>query len=304
MLADFFFSLRSAGLKPSITEYLTLLEAMQADQANSSVDDFYYLSRACLVKDEALFDRFDRVFGVFFKHIDDSLDWTELEIPLEWLQSQGARLLSEEDRQKIEALGGWEKLLEEFRKRAAEQDGRHSGGNKWIGTGGTSPSATTVTTRKAFASAANRAIAVQSKSGTSASSGTWTSEREIGTRNLKLALRRLRRFAREGAADQLDLNGTIDAHGPQRRVPGPEDGAGAAQCSEGAAVPGCRRVDEPPRAALRDSCSQPPARSSSTSSTTTFTTACTKSCGATIAAAGPSEFRPPRCCTSTARTTS
>jgi len=211
MLADFFFSLRSAGLKPSITEYLTLLEAMQADQANSSVDDFYYLSRACLVKDEALFDRFDRVFGVFFKHIDDSLDWTELEIPLEWLQSEGARLLSEEDRQKIEALGGWEKLLEEFRKRAAEQDGRHSGGNKWIGTGGTSPYGHDgyhpEGIRVGGESRHRRAVKVWDKR----EFRNLDSEREIGTRNLKLALRRLRRFAREGAADQLDLNGTIDA---------------------------------------------------------------------------------------------
>ncbi len=175
MLANFFFELRSAGLKPSITEYLTLLEAMQADQANSSVDDFYYLSRACLVKDEALFDRFDRVFGVFFKNIDDALDWTELDIPLEWLQSQGANLLSEEDKQKIEALGGWEKLLEEFRKRAEEQTERHSGGNKWIGTGGTSPYG---------------------------HDGYHPEGIRIGGES---------RQRREGAADQLDLGGTIDA---------------------------------------------------------------------------------------------
>ncbi|UCG72849.1 MAG: VWA domain-containing protein [Chromatiales bacterium] len=211
MLADFFFSLRDAGLKPSITEYLTLLEALKADQANASVDDFYYLSRATLVKDEALFDRFDRVFGVFFKNIDDALDWDQLEIPLEWLRSQGARLLSEKDRQKIEAMGGWEQLLEEFRKRAEEQEGRHQGGDKWIGTGGTSPYGHDgyhpEGIRVGGKSRHRRAVKVWEKR----EFRNLDSQREIGTRNLKLALRRLRRFAREGAADQLDLDGTIDA---------------------------------------------------------------------------------------------
>lgn len=211
MLADFFFELRRAELKPSITEYLTLLEALKADQANASVDDFYYLSRACLVKDEALFDRFDRVFGVFFKNIDDALDWEQLDIPLEWLQSQGANLLSEEDKQKIEALGGWEKLLEEFRKRAEEQTERHSGGNKWIGTGGKSPYGHDgyhpEGIRVGGESRHGRAVKVWERR----EFKNLDDQREIGTRNLKLALRRLRRFAREGAADQLDLGGTIDA---------------------------------------------------------------------------------------------
>ena len=211
MLADFFFSLRDAGLKPSITEYLTLLEALKAGQANASVDDFYYLSRAALVKDEALFDRFDRVFGVFFRNIDAALDWEQSDIPLEWLRSQGARLLSEADRQKIEAMGGWEQLLEEFRKRAAEQEGRHQGGNKWIGTGGTSPYGHDgyhpEGIRVGGESRHRRAVKVWEKR----EFRNLDSQREIGTRNLKLALRRLRRFAREGAADELDLNGTIDA---------------------------------------------------------------------------------------------
>ncbi len=211
MLADFFFSLRDAGLKPSITEYLTLLEALKAGQANASVDDFYYLSRAALVKDEALFDRFDRVFGVFFRNIDAALDWEQFDIPLEWLRSQGARLLSEADRQKIEAMGGWEQLLEEFRKRAAEQEGRHQGGNKWIGTGGTSPYGHDgyhpEGIRVGGESRHRRAVKVWEKR----EFRNLDSQREIGTRNLKLALRRLRRFAREGAADELDLDGTIDA---------------------------------------------------------------------------------------------
>ena len=211
MLADFFFQLRDAGLKTSITEYLTLLEALKSDQANCSVDDFYYLSRSCLVKDEMLFDRFDRVFGVFFKNMEDALDFDELEIPLEWLKSQGARLLSAEEKQKIEALGGWEKLLEEFRKRAEEQRERHEGGNKWIGTRGTSPYGhdgyNPEGIRIGGQSRHGRAVKVWERR----QFRNLDDQREIGTRNLKIALRRLRRFAREGAADQLDLHDTIDA---------------------------------------------------------------------------------------------
>ena len=211
MLVDFFFLLRSAGLKPSITEYLTLLEALKAGQASCSVDDFYYLSRACLVKDETLFDRFDAAFGVFFKNVDSVLDLSQLEIPSEWLASQGALALSEEERQKVESLGGWQKLLDELRKRAEEQQGRHQGGNKWIGTGGTSPFGSDGYNPEGIriggSSRQRRAVKVWEQR----EFRNLDDQREIGTRNLKLALRRLRRFAREGAADQLDLADTIDA---------------------------------------------------------------------------------------------
>jgi hypothetical protein len=210
MLASFFLSLRDAGLRPSLTEYLTLLEALKADQLDASVDDFYYLSRACLVKDEALFDRFDRAFGAYFRNIDSGLSLADAEIPLDWLASQGAKLFSEEDKARIEALGGWEKLLEEFRKRIDEQRERHEGGNRWIGTRGTSPFG-----NDGYHPEGMR-IGGQSRHGRAVK--VWDrrefrnlqDDRELGTRNMKLALRRLRRFARQGAADQLDLPGTID----------------------------------------------------------------------------------------------
>jgi uncharacterized protein with von Willebrand factor type A (vWA) domain len=176
MLIRFFFMLREGGLKVSITEFLTLLEVLEKRIAGYSVEEFYYLARACLVKDEALYDRFDRVFSAHFKGIQDIFGEDDVEIPEDWLRRQYESLLSDEEKAMVESLGGWDKLMETLRKRLEEQESRHEGGNKWIGTGGTSPFGV-----------------------------------ELGTRNMKVALRRLRKFAREGAADELDLPDTIES---------------------------------------------------------------------------------------------
>ncbi len=136
MLTGFFLKLKTAKLPVSIKEYLTLLEAMQKKVIGPSIDEFYYLSRAALVKDEANFDKFDQVFAEHFKGVETLLGQTP-EIPLEWLLKQAELNLSPEEKAMVEALGGWEKLMEEFKKRLEEQKGRHEGGSKWIGTGGT-----------------------------------------------------------------------------------------------------------------------------------------------------------------------
>src|ERR671935_3036059 len=138
MLIDFFLKLKSHRLPVSIKEYLTLLEAMGKDVIGPSVDEFYYLARTSLVKDEANYDKFDRAFAEFWQGVE-TIPGIEAEIPLEWLLKQVELTLSDEEKKQIEALGGWEKLMETLRQRLAEQKGRHQGGNKWIGTGGTSP---------------------------------------------------------------------------------------------------------------------------------------------------------------------
>ena len=212
MLVQFFFELRSAGIPVSISEFLLLLAALQARVAQVSAQDFYYLARACLIKDERHYDRFDRVFAEVFAGAEKILRELLGEIPAEWLRTLAARVFSEEDKQRIEALGGWDKLLETLRERLREQQERHEGGNKWIGTGGTSP----------FGAHGYNPQGIrigQERSGQRRAVKVWERREfrnlddsvELGTRNLKLALRRLRKFAREGAADQLDLEGTIDA---------------------------------------------------------------------------------------------
>ena len=212
MLVQFFFELRDAGVPVSITEFLMLLEALRARVAQLSAQDFYYLARACLVKDERHYDRFDRTFAHVFAGAERAFAQLLATIPAEWLQSLGARLFSEEEKHRIEALGGWDKLLETLRQRLREQQERHEGGNKWIGTGGTSP----------FGANGFNPEGVrigQDRSGNRRAVKVWDKREfanfddrvELGTRNLKLALRKLRKFAREGAADQLDLDGTIDA---------------------------------------------------------------------------------------------
>lgn len=211
MLAEFFFLLRKAGLRVSITEYLTLLEALQARVASVSVDEFYYLARATLIKDEALFDRFDQVFAAHFKGIEQLFKAFSAEVPEEWLRRQAELLLSEEERRKIESLGGFEALMEALQQRLREQDGQHHGGNKWIGTGGTSPFG--------HSGFNPEGVRIGGKGGNRRAVKVWEKREyrnlddsvQIGTRNIKLALRRLRRFAREGAADQLDLPGTIES---------------------------------------------------------------------------------------------
>ena len=138
MLIDFFLKLKSHRLPVSIKEYLTLLEAMDKKVIEPSIDQFYYLSRTALVKDEANFDKFDRAFAEFWEGVE-TIPGIESQIPLEWLLKQVELNLSDEEKKQIEALGGWEKLMETLKQRLEEQKGRHQGGNKWIGTGGTSP---------------------------------------------------------------------------------------------------------------------------------------------------------------------
>jgi hypothetical protein len=212
MLIPFFFQLRAGGVKVSITEFLTLLEVMQRRLAGYSIDEFYYLSRACLVKDEALYDRFDRVFGAHFKGIQDLFGEELAEIPEDWLRKQFERHLTDAEKAQIEALGGWEKLMETLRRRLAEQDKRHEGGSKWIGTAGTSPFGAYGYNPEGIrigqeGSRNRRAVKVWDRREFRNLDDTV----ELGTRNLKVALRRLRRFAREGAADELDLHDTIES---------------------------------------------------------------------------------------------
>lgn len=210
MFVKFFHALKRAGLPVSLREYLTLLEGLDAGVTGRQVEDFYYLSRACLVKDERNLDRFDRIFGETFKGIAALPDAVEAEIPEEWLRLMSELHLSEEDKKRIEELGGWEKIMETLKKRLEEQKERHAGGNKWIGTGGTSPfgaygynpAGVRIGQKE---SRHRRAIKVWDKREFKDLDSTV----EIGTRNIKVALRRLRSFARTGAADELDLSGTI-----------------------------------------------------------------------------------------------
>ena len=211
MLVPFFYMLREGGMKTSITELLTLLEAMQKGLAGQSVDDFYYLSRSALVKDEALLDRFDRIFAAYFRGVEDSFADLFGEVPEDWLRQQAELHLSEEERARIEALGGFEALMEALRERLEEQDERHEGGSKWIGTAGTSPFGAYGYNPEGVrigqrGSRHRRAVKVWDKR----EYRNLDDSVELGTRNIKVALRRLRRFAREGAADQLDLDDTID----------------------------------------------------------------------------------------------
>jgi uncharacterized protein with von Willebrand factor type A (vWA) domain len=210
MLVTFFHELKAARVPVTLKEYLTLMRALEADLADKRVEDFYYLSRAALVKDERDLDKFDRVFGHVFKGLDLIAETLEADIPEEWLKVLTERFLTEEERAKIEALGGWDKIMEELKKRLQEQEGRHQGGSKWIGTGGTSPYGAYGYNPAGIRigqdkNRNNRAIKVWDKREFRDLDDTV----EIGTRNIKIALRRLRRFAREGAADELDLDTTI-----------------------------------------------------------------------------------------------
>src|SRR5881296_114764 len=209
MLTGFFLKLKSHRLPVSIKEWLTLLEAMQKDVISPSIDEFYYLSRTTLVKDEQNFDKFDRAFGEYFEGIE-SVAGVEFDVPLEWLLKQAELNLSPEEKAMIEAMGGWDKLMEALKKRLKEQQGRHQGGNKWIGTAGTSPfgahgynpEGVRIGQEK---NRNNRAVKVWDKREFKDLDGNV----EIGIRNIKIALRRLRKFARTGAPDELDLDTTI-----------------------------------------------------------------------------------------------
>jgi uncharacterized protein with von Willebrand factor type A (vWA) domain len=209
MLTGFFLHLKSYRLPVSTREFLTLLEALERRVVSVSLDDFYLLARATLVKSEEHFDRFDLAFGTYFKGVESMFE-AGAAIPDEWLRAEFLRTLSEEDRRAIEAMGGLDKLMETFRQRLAEQRQRHSGGRKWIGTGGTSPYG---------AHGHNpEGIRIGPDGGSRSAVKVWDERNfrnldgdvELNTRNIKVALRRLRRFAREGAPDELDLDGTID----------------------------------------------------------------------------------------------
>jgi uncharacterized protein with von Willebrand factor type A (vWA) domain len=210
MLASFFHELKAAGVPVTLREYLTLMEAMEKDLAGRRVEDFYYLSRAALVKDERNLDRFDRVFGHVFKGLDLVEEALAGEIPAEWLKKLTEKYLTEEEKKQIEALGGLEKILETLRQRLAEQRGRHQGGKKWIGTAGTSPFGAYGYNPEGVRIGQDgnrnfRAVKVWDKREFKDLAG----DVELGTRNIKIALRRLRKFARTGAPEELDLDGTI-----------------------------------------------------------------------------------------------
>jgi uncharacterized protein with von Willebrand factor type A (vWA) domain len=212
MLIDFFYTLRSAKLPVSVKEYLTLLEALQANVVGpqseaSSMDDFYHLSRMILVKDEKHFDKFDKAFGAYFKGVEMLTDFSN-DVPLEWLKKTLENELTPEQKAAIEKMG-WDELMETLKKRLEEQKERHEGGSKWIGTGGTSP----------FGNGGYnpQGIRIGGKGGGKSAIKVWEQRAyqdyddgvELGTRNIKVALRRLRRFAREGAEDEFDLDNTI-----------------------------------------------------------------------------------------------
>ena len=210
MFVNFFHELKAQNVPVSLREYLSLLEALDHDVIDNQVEDFYYLSKAALVKDERNLDKFDRVFGEVFKGLESLGEGDIAEIPEEWLRSMTEKFLTEEEKKEIEALGGWEKIMEELKKRLEEQEKRHEGGSKWIGTGGTSPFG---------ADGFNpEGVRIGQKEGRHGKAVKVWDKREyktlddsveLGTRNIKVALRRLRKFARDGEADILDIDDTI-----------------------------------------------------------------------------------------------
>lgn len=211
MLVNFFQALKDGGVPVTPRELLDLLAAMNKQLVFGSIDDFYNLSRAVMVKDEKYYDRFDRAFGLHFRDLEGVDDVIEALIPDDWLRSEFVKQLSEEDKAKIESLGGLEKLIDEFKKRLEEQEKRHEGGNKWVGTGGTSPFG-----NDGFHP---EGIRVGGQGKNKKAVKVWDRRDfknlddgvEIGTRNIKVALRRLRKFARTGSADELDLDDTISS---------------------------------------------------------------------------------------------
>jgi len=210
MLIDFFLHLKAARLPVSTREFLTLLEALEHNVVAHSIDDFYFLARTCLVKDEALYDRFNLAFGAYFHGVEGVFD-IRAEIPEEWIKKAIEGTLTEEEKALVKALGGWDKLMETLKARLEEQRARHQGGAKWVGTAGTSP----------FGAYGYNpeGIRIGQEGGRGKSAVKVWDERsfrnlddsvELNTRNIKVALRRLRRFAREGVPEELDLDATIE----------------------------------------------------------------------------------------------
>jgi uncharacterized protein with von Willebrand factor type A (vWA) domain len=211
MLFGFFLTLRAAGLKPGLGEFLTLLEALKKHVVVYSIDDFYLLARMTLVKDESQYDRYDRAFAAYFKGVESMFDLLGGSIPDEWLRREMEKLLTDEEKAKIASLGGFEELMETLKKRLEEQKERHQGGNKWIGTGGTSP----------FGNSGfnPEGVRIGGEGGQKRAAKVWEKREfknlddqvELGTRNIKVALRKLRKFARQGAPDVLDIDDTISS---------------------------------------------------------------------------------------------
>ena len=210
MFVEFFLALKEAHIPVTLREFLVLLEAMERKVVSFNVDDFYFLSRSSLVKDERNLDKFDQVFGSCFEGLEFGQDLFETEIPDDWLQKLAERVMTTEEMAEIKSLGGWEKLMETLRERLAEQNKRHQGGSKMIGTGGTSPFG-------AYGYNPEGVRIGQNESRHRKAVKVWDERLfknlddtvEIGTRNIKVALRRLRQFAREGAESELDLPDTI-----------------------------------------------------------------------------------------------
>ncbi|HIG22754.1 MAG TPA: VWA domain-containing protein [Henriciella marina] len=211
MFLNFFNELRSAKIPVTLKEYLLLLEAMDNDVIEMEVEDFYYLSRAALVKDERNLDKFDRVFSHVFKGLDTMQDAVDVQdLPEEWLRKMSEKFLTKEEMDEIEAMGGFEKLMETLKERLEEQKKRHEGGNKWIGTGGTSPFGANGYNPEGVRigqekSRHRRAVKVWDKR----EFKNYDDSVEIGTRNIKVAMKRLRKWARDGANEELDLDNTI-----------------------------------------------------------------------------------------------
>jgi uncharacterized protein with von Willebrand factor type A (vWA) domain len=215
MFLPFFDNLRQGGVPVSLREFLSFLEGMKAGLATYDVEAFYYLARTSMVKDERNIDKFDRAFAKSFEGLEHiSLDQVieAVDIPGDWLEKLAEKHLSEQEKAEIEALGGFDKLMETLKERLKDQQGRHQGGNKWIGTAGTSPFG-------AYGYNPEGVRIGQKESRHQRAVKVWDKREfrnlddtvELGTRNIKVALKRLRRWARDGAADELDLNGTIRA---------------------------------------------------------------------------------------------
>jgi len=215
MFFNFMDELRAAGISASLKEHLVLLEALEKDVIRRSPEEFYYLSRATFVKDEGLLDRFDQVFSKVFKGIETSYGTQEEDIPLDWLKAVAEKYLSEEEMEKINSLGSWDEIMQTLKERLEEQQKRHEGGSKWIGTGGTSPYGNSGYNPEG--------VRIGGEGGQKKAIKVWDkrefqnldNSKLLGTRNIKVALRRLRKFAREGAADELDINRTIDGTAKQ-----------------------------------------------------------------------------------------
>lgn len=209
MFLDFLDELRNAGIPASLKEHLLLLEALDREVIERTPEEFYYLSRSVFVKDEGLLDRFDQVFNKVFKGILTSYGEQSIDVPEDWLKAIADKFLTEEEMEAIKKLGSWEEIMETLKQRLEEQKERHEGGSKWVGTGGTSPYGNSgfnpEGVRIGGESKHKRAVKVWEKR----EFQNLDSNRELGTRNIKVAMRRLRRFARNGAAEELDMDATI-----------------------------------------------------------------------------------------------